>query len=121
MIRSSRMLPHKKQRLAVKREVRELIDHEWKVTAVLLPDPVFASSRPLMWKEQRLLPEGAVSDDFRVINCNEQLLVADDKAGTTGDIIANHLGSDWRVIAVTPWGAGNRHNSYKIQKIGPAQ
>lgn len=116
MIRSSRILAGRKTTLNAVRETKELVDHEW-VTTDDTPFAVFASSRPLTMQEAQMLLEGQRSDSFRVINCDDELFVADDKLGVVGDIIAGHLGFDWRVVGSTRWGAGDRHNSYKLQKI----
>lgn len=116
MIQSSRVLTSRKATLSALRETKALVDHEW-VTTGGTPFTVFASSRPLTMQEAQMLLEGQRSDSFRVINCDDELFVADDKLGVVGDIIAGHLGFDWRVVGATRWGAGFRHNSYKLQKI----
>lgn len=116
MIRSSRILAHNKRRMTALRPVMEKIDLEWKETSAT-PITIFASSRPLGMKEAQMLEEGQRSDEFRVINCDEELFAADDKLGVVGDIIPNHLGFDWRVVGSTRWREGSTHNSYKLQKI----
>lgn len=116
MIRSSRILAGRKQRMTALRPDMQKIDHEW-VEVGTVEFSIFASSRPLGMKEAQMLEEGQRSDEFRVINCDEELFAADDKLGVVGDIIPNHLGFDWRVVGSTRWGDGSRHNSYKLQKF----
>lgn len=116
-IQSSRILPHKKRKLNCQRQAMQFIDHEWVKDGTPQEFTVFASHRPLTKQEQQLLPEGARSDNYRVINCDEELYVADDKLQVTGDIIVGVLGFDWRVVGSTRWGEGNRHNSYTIQQF----
>ena len=118
-IRSSRILRHKKRPLQVRSTVSTKIDHEWK--NVLQPArTVLASSRPLGKAEVQFLLEGQRRDDYRMVNCDDVLYAADDKLGIIGDIIADHLGFDWRVIQAIYWGDGTRHNSYQIQKTKKA-
>lgn len=120
MIRSSNILNSRKVNMACIRQGMEFVDHEWVSTGVNQEFTIFASQRPLGIKEVQMLLEGQRSDQFRVINCDEELYVADDKMGVIGDIVTNLLGAHWRVVGATQWGEGNRHNSYRLQKYAPA-
>lgn len=119
MIRSSRILSNRKAWLDCLRPAQALVDAEW-VNTGATPMRVFASSRPLNHKEAQLLIEGQRSDEFRVINCDQILYAADDKLGVIGDIVTNHLGFHWRVVASIQWGDGTRHNSYRLHKYALA-
>lgn len=116
MIRSNRILPHKKVRLQLVRVVSTFADAEFTNTEQPAVS-ILASSRPLSKKETEFLADGQRRDDYRMINCEDKLFATDDKLGVVGDIIANHLGFDWRVIQSIEWGDGTRHNSYQIQKF----
>lgn len=115
-IRSSRILRNKKGLLKVSSIVSTLVDHEYVNVEQPLRD-IFASQRPLSKKETEFLPEGQRADYYRMVNCDDKLFAADDKLGVIGDIIVGLLGFDWRVIQAIEWGAGDRHNSYQIQKF----
>jgi hypothetical protein len=115
-IRSSRILRNKKGPLKVSSVTSTLVDHEY-VNVQQPARTIYASQRPLTKKETDFLPEGQRADYYRMVNCDDKLFAADDKLGVIGDIIVGLLGFDWRVIQAIEWGAGDRHNSYQIQKF----
>lgn len=116
MIRSNSRLSRRKIKLTVIRQTVSVVDFE-NVTVDEPPFTVPANTRPLNDRETKFLQEGQRAESFRVLNCSETLLTADDKLGVVGDIIQNHLGFDWRVIGNKSWGDGTRHNSYTIQNF----
>lgn len=119
MIRSNTIFMRRKTRLTVISHTVSVVDFE-NVTVELPSFTVPANTRPLNDRETKFLEEGQRAESFRVLNCSETLLTADDKLGVVGDIIQNHLGFDWRVVGSKPWGDGTRHNSYTIQNFQKA-
>lgn len=116
MIRSNSILSRRKTLLTVIRQVVSIVNFE-NVTVDLPPFTVPANTRPLNDRETAFLKEGQKAESFRVLNCSETLLTADDKLNVVGDIIQNLLGFDWRVVGSKTWGSGGRHNSYTIQNF----
>lgn len=116
VIRSDLVLRSRKGPLTVQRYDVAKVDFEYVRTPQAL-FTVLANPRPLNDKETQFLSEGQRADSLRVINTSTRLRTADDKLGAVGDEILGHLGFDWRVVGDKPWGQGDRHNWYMIEKF----
>ncbi len=119
VIRSNAILAKRKIPLTVQRYDVVIVDHEY-VRTPQTPFNIVANPRPLNDKETKFLSEGNKADSFRVLNTSTRLRTTDDKLGIVGDEILNHLGANWRVVGEKPWGLGERHNWYMIEKFEAA-